>query len=416
LEIQFIGQPVSAQIGTHLIHALQDMQVTHARFLVAWGKYSGLRRIEKALTAARERGVDVEVVVGVDEGGATVQGLDALLKLTDRAFVFHNPARPKRTFHPKVYLLDGTHSSMGIVGSGNLTSGGLFGNYEAATVVRVLNEEAELSEGKKFLSEASSFYETIRDDPESTRCLDEDLIRSLREHKTILIGDEGSRPSRKEEGSGAEEIGDTGNGLFGKSSTLLLSIPKVGLAAAGTGTGGALPQPLLTTDEDDNDDGVALETHLDQVEATEAEADAGEILTGGRAGFFKRLSNNDVSLTSSPGQMIIPIRFLEFFEPLENQGDRVSKPGAVQRGREDIPTTYHDGDTERELKARVIYYKPAPDHPRQNTDIRFALHDRETLLSLRAGDYLEFAWDETNRLHVWRSTEPRAAGYGWVGA
>ena len=35
------------------------------------------------------------------------------------------------TFHPKLYIIDGETASVIVVGSSNLTRGGLFANYEA---------------------------------------------------------------------------------------------------------------------------------------------------------------------------------------------------------------------------------------------------------------------------------------------
>ncbi len=125
----FLGQPFDSadQIGGILAAALGEDERTAMWAAAAWGKQSGLSRIAGVLTRFRERGGDAEVILGVDEGGASKEGLDLALQLFDRAYVFHDPGA--RTFHPKFYVVEGSVAVTAIVGSGNLTRGGLYTNY-----------------------------------------------------------------------------------------------------------------------------------------------------------------------------------------------------------------------------------------------------------------------------------------------
>ncbi len=73
------------------------------------------------------------MAVGVDLGGTSVEGLTALLDALEgrgSIWVVHN--ENGSTFHPKVYLFKSDTRAELIVGSGNLTEGGLFDNYEAS--------------------------------------------------------------------------------------------------------------------------------------------------------------------------------------------------------------------------------------------------------------------------------------------
>ena len=70
--------------------------------------------------------------IGIDLGGTNREVLEELLRWECEVFVFHNPL-PRATFHPKVYLFESNESATLIVGSNNLTEGGFFTNYEAAT-------------------------------------------------------------------------------------------------------------------------------------------------------------------------------------------------------------------------------------------------------------------------------------------
>ena len=110
---------------------------THFRAAVAFVKSSGTRHIEETLRVFSMRS-EVEIIVGIDHRGTSYQALDALLECVvppGRVIVFHN--RGSLTFHPKIFLFKSPESADVVVGSGNLTGGGLYGNYEAGLRLRL---------------------------------------------------------------------------------------------------------------------------------------------------------------------------------------------------------------------------------------------------------------------------------------
>ena len=130
--IEFVHQPsASNRIGDRLEQNLAAPW-TRFRAAVAFVKRSGTRHIAPVLAEfARTR--DVEIIVGIDHGGSSAEGLRDLLDAVSpsgRVIVFHN--RLPFTFHPKVYLFQSPVAADFAIGSGNLTEGGLFTNYEAA--------------------------------------------------------------------------------------------------------------------------------------------------------------------------------------------------------------------------------------------------------------------------------------------
>jgi HKD family nuclease len=98
------------------------------RACVAFAKASGVLRLAPALQFFIDRGGRVEIVVGIDEGITTKQALELVMKYSTTAFVFNNPVT---TFHPKVYLFEAPGKAVALIGSSNLTTGGLYTNYEA---------------------------------------------------------------------------------------------------------------------------------------------------------------------------------------------------------------------------------------------------------------------------------------------
>lgn len=122
--------------------AALDAELHSMRIIVAWAKRSGLARVADHLAAFRDRGGTIQAIAGVSEGGATRQGLAGLLEQTDEAWIFHDRGR---TFHPKVYVAEGEEHGLLLVGSHNLTSGGLAWNYEAGLLCRLdFNDPGDL--------------------------------------------------------------------------------------------------------------------------------------------------------------------------------------------------------------------------------------------------------------------------------
>ena len=130
--MEFVHQPSSTnRLGDYLQDNLSKPW-THFRAAAAFVKRSGTRHIAAALARFSRTG-DIEIVVGIDQRGTSAEGLQDLLDAVlpkGRVIVFHN--RMPLTFHPKVYLFKSPTAADIIVGSGNLTEGGLFTNYEAA--------------------------------------------------------------------------------------------------------------------------------------------------------------------------------------------------------------------------------------------------------------------------------------------
>ena len=130
--MEFIHQPgPSNRLGDFLKDNLAG-RWTHFRAAVAFVKRSGVRHVAPALAAFARTG-HAEIIAGIDHRGTSREGLRDLLHAVSprgRLIVFHN--RLPFTFHPKVYLFKSAAAAEVFVGSGNLTEGGLFTNYEAS--------------------------------------------------------------------------------------------------------------------------------------------------------------------------------------------------------------------------------------------------------------------------------------------
>lgn len=341
--------------------------------LVAWAKSSGLSRIAEAVSAHRDAGGQAEIVVGIDAQGGTWEGLELAIELFDVAYVFHDPGSP--TFHPKVYLLDSADTALAWIGSGNLTRGGLFTNYEASIALKFDRSDPVDEEVRQ---QISAYIDWFKSQTPACQVLSATLLDDLRADPRDLVQSERERNKR----SSSHRQRTAGSaGVFGS--------PVSGLASARSAGPGALPSD--GEDEDSRVPQVAPPTPVRSARGRRSRS-AVSPRTAALPGFYKRLANNDVSTGSSPGQMIIPIRFLDFFPQLITERDETATGGPRQMARE-TPAVFHDGGWTKSAFARVIYYEPARTHPRQNIDLRFTFRDREILSRLSADDYLVFEQD-----------------------
>jgi hypothetical protein len=87
-----------------LARALDDERLTELSVVVAWAKESGLQRIRPNLQAFRAREGKAHILLGIDEGGATLEGLHAAINDFNEARVLFNAQ--SGTFHPKLRSRD----------------------------------------------------------------------------------------------------------------------------------------------------------------------------------------------------------------------------------------------------------------------------------------------------------------------
>lgn len=103
--------------------------------MVAFARLSGYTKLEATLCAALDAGLSVRFVVGLDFYHTEPPVLEALFALVecypDQFELFISGPKRTRTFHPKVYAFQYADASCKmVIGSANLTAGGLSLNHE----------------------------------------------------------------------------------------------------------------------------------------------------------------------------------------------------------------------------------------------------------------------------------------------
>ena len=176
--LRFIGQPFAdgGQIGRAITDALGAPGAARLWIATAWGKQSGLGRIRSAVAEFRAAGGTSEVIVGIDEGGATREGLVRLVWRPSTKSS-STTTRGRGRLIRKLYAVDADASCTLIVGSGNLTKGGLYTNYEAAFVLDARQGEPEWA----VRNHARTYFDALLSGGDAIRPLNEELIGLLAE-------------------------------------------------------------------------------------------------------------------------------------------------------------------------------------------------------------------------------------------
>lgn len=127
------GKPHS--FGNLLTEAMASSQYNRLKFCVAFVTSSGTSRLYRHLRDFVDRGGQATLYAGLANGITSGQAIEQLLLAGATVFGFDTGGAA--LFHPKVYVLFGDGNAWVGTGSSNLTSEGLYRNFEASTIVEV---------------------------------------------------------------------------------------------------------------------------------------------------------------------------------------------------------------------------------------------------------------------------------------
>ena len=138
----FLLQGLTAQTHMEVLTQLLGREdLDKALLSVAFVTKSGAELVARELTLAGKR---ADIFVGIRNGVTTREGLEALLRSGANLYYVDTGARDL-LFHPKIYICRCGNQATGIVGSANLTVGGLRNNIESSVVFELnLDQEEDL--------------------------------------------------------------------------------------------------------------------------------------------------------------------------------------------------------------------------------------------------------------------------------
>jgi hypothetical protein len=200
VDVSFVAQPFADRRDLRdFLHAVSaDAAINELDVVVAWAKRSGLSRVRTELQAVRDRAGTTRLIVGIDEGGATRQGLELAREIFSSVHVFHDNSW--RTFHPKIYLGVGADRARLLVGSNNLTAGGVFFNYEAA-----LECVLSLPADQGLIDAVRAYVDRLYADGDVCKELDDDLLAELINNPRYRVRDEDASKTAGGQAAGEDE-------------------------------------------------------------------------------------------------------------------------------------------------------------------------------------------------------------------
>ena len=183
--MKLIRQPGSSvRVGEWLLSNLGDPKWSEFRAAVAFAKTSGVAHLAGPLASFSARG-HARLSVGIDAFGTSFEALQSLLECVGtggQLWVFHNEAN--HLFHPKVYMFRNQVEASAVIGSNNLTGGGLFTNYEVAIEVPL---DLSVGEDRSLLQELEELLDSYCSEDSGTALrLNPQSLTALLEDRYIL--------------------------------------------------------------------------------------------------------------------------------------------------------------------------------------------------------------------------------------
>ncbi len=160
-------------IGSKITYDLQSGHYSNLKIIVAYAKNSAISKIYEDLSTFINKGGKLEAIIGIDQKITSYQALINLSKFTkDKLFVHHD--KGAITFHPKMYLFGNQAIENVYIGSSNLTSGGLYTNFEAN--VNILLDSS--NNAQQFQQEVTNYWQQLLKD-KNTKQANKDFIHTL---------------------------------------------------------------------------------------------------------------------------------------------------------------------------------------------------------------------------------------------
>jgi hypothetical protein len=176
--IEHLLAPTRGRAGDVLVRELHSGAWSRLTAVVAFARMSGVRHLEDPLRSFVAAGGRVDLTLGVDVRGTTYEAVWYLMNaVAPGGRVLLASAEPGATFHPKVFIfsdappaepdpvraLRAASRTLVLIGSSNLTGGGLYTNDEAGVVWRPTLARAEDSSAWSALVDALAQWLTAGD-------------------------------------------------------------------------------------------------------------------------------------------------------------------------------------------------------------------------------------------------------------
>lgn len=203
MKSKIIGQGYNLEENTsaakELIELFNSDKYDKFTCLVAFASYGGITALSPHIFRAKGNGVKIKIILGVDQKCTSKEALEEVLSWGVDAYIYYT--LNTNIFHPKVYLFENSDFYTLIVGSNNLTEGGLVRNVECSLLVQDM-------QGTSVHSAFYSYWKGILDSTEENLYpITQDLIDQLYEEKIIPSDSERIQSTTEKRTVPSSEVG-----------------------------------------------------------------------------------------------------------------------------------------------------------------------------------------------------------------
>ena len=131
--MSILNQPFQGQLGNVLIDKIENGNYNQITIFSAFAKNSGVLRLKSSLEKFKRENGKITAFIGIDLDGTSYEALLNLYTLCDSLYVIHSE-NIATTYHSKIYLLENANCAWCAIGSNNFTGGGLWTNFESASI------------------------------------------------------------------------------------------------------------------------------------------------------------------------------------------------------------------------------------------------------------------------------------------
>ncbi len=135
---QFLNLRKEESVASTIVYLLRSSSYNKMRAMVAFVNYGGISGLTDEFLKSNIK--DLQIVVGIDNKITSVEALHELLRIGFEGKIYHTSG--SEIFHPKFYLFENANDFALIIGSNNMTTGGLALNDECAVLITGNKEES----------------------------------------------------------------------------------------------------------------------------------------------------------------------------------------------------------------------------------------------------------------------------------
>ncbi len=192
-----LNYPIGKVINQELQNSI-DTQIA-----VAFLKYTGIKVIEKSLKTSLNNDGKFEIITGLDFKTTDPKSILYFINLKklhpNLKFYCYGDRKSNKTsivFHPKIYLFNNGKETTSIVGSANMTGGGLLTNFEVNTI---FNEKKPIYNSQlKAIYNSIKFTDSVFEPNEEYLSGYSDVFKAFTKNENQTLKDKGLKKTIKD--------------------------------------------------------------------------------------------------------------------------------------------------------------------------------------------------------------------------